>query len=721
MYRSIPAFLALALIPGCGTLCGLLGLPDDCLFGPSETGSAELKAFQSEEELSKYLTDQIEARNADFSTRQFGGALEDGDTASVSDQATGGDAAAPTSGEAGDGGQSDFSQTTIQEQGVDESDVVKTDGTHLYVISGSAGGSVLRIIDVSVPAQMVVLDEVNLDGHGREIYLHDDKIVAITQTFGGFVFLGGPTILLDPLPAQDVSIAPEPVDAVDSEEPGVIEPDPIDDVHFDRPETIVTIVDVSVKTAMTVESKTRFDGSPSSNRMIDGVLHLVISNFQNYYFDVLPRLGSPELDVSAVTPDELLPGYVRTAGDGSIDEDLVVTWRELYRPTDADGFGVVTVVSLDVDNDAAFTAVGVVAEPGLIYSSLNALYLTDTDYDFLENSRETTDIYKLTYRDRGAEPVATGTVPGRILNQYSMGEHNGYLRVATTIGSTFSALGERSGPTNGVYILNQPAGTLDVVASLDNIEPGETIRSARFLGDRGYLVTFREIDPLLTMDLSDPFRPQIMGKLEIPGFSTFLVPVDDDHLLAVGQYIPSDGFFFSWGVQLSIFDVSDFSNPQRTHNVVLGETSGASSEALYNPKAFTYFAERGLVALPLSIYEDIVFFDPVIGVTDGDTTVVSVDTDGSETGSGDAGVSLDEFDAFVPGGFEGLVVFSVSAQDGFNELGRISTRFEDAGIYWSEFTRGVFIGDDVLAVTNNGVRGAPVSDIAGVPFELLTP
>ena len=97
---------------------------------------------------------------------------------------------------------------------------------------------------------------------------------------------------------------------------------------------------------------------------------------------------------------------------------------------------------------------------------------------------------------------------------------------------------------------------------------------------------------------------EVVGELKVPGFSTFLVPIDADHLLAVGQYIPDGGFFFSSGVQLSIFDVSDFANPKLTANVVLGAESGASSEALFNPKAFTYFADRNLVALPVSIFED---------------------------------------------------------------------------------------------------------------------
>lgn len=738
--RYLPAFLALAILPGCGVLCDVLGLVGACAGSANETGSANLKPFQSEKELADYFVDQIESRNDTFADMRFFGMSDGLDLALGAEGAAGfGDPlalpSAPPSGltETSDsiGPGAGFSQTTIQEVGVDEADVVKTDGNRLYVISGAASGSILRIIDVSTRANMAVLDEVNLDGYGSDIYLHDGKIVAVTQTYGQFFGFGGPGIMIDALPAEDIAVRPGTMVGMEVAEPGMVAPGPTDEIQFNRPQTIVTVVDITTPDDATILSTTRFDGSPSSTRLIDGVLHLVISNFQDYYYDVLPMLGRPEMNDSAIETADLLPRFARSSSGGTILEGNVVTWRELYRPTDADGFGVVTVVSLDVDNDAAFTAVGVVAQPGLIYSSLNALYLTDTEYDFTGTVRETTDIYKFGYRNRSAAPVATGTVPGRILNQYSMSEHEGYLRVATTVSPTFGLLGGRSLPTNNVYVLGVSGGTLSVKGRRENIEPGETIRSARFVGDRGYMVTFEQIDPLLTLDLSDPSNPLVMGKLEIPGFSTFLVPMDEDHLLAVGQHIPDVGFFSPWSVQLSIFDVSDFSNPTRTHNVVLGEMTGASSEALQNPKALTYFAEQGLLALPVSIYEDFNGFGIAIGgVDDGIAispatepgTVVPIDPSLTDVSlvELEADQSIGVSDVYVPGGFEGLVVFSVSTQDGFGELGRISTRFEEVGVYWSQFTRGVFIGDDILAVTDNGVRGAPVSDITSVPYQLIT-
>ena len=248
-------------------------------------------------------------------------------------------------------------------------------------------------------------------------------------------------------------------------------------------------------------------------------------------------------------------------------------------------------------------------------------------------------------------------------------------------------------------------------------------------------MTFEQIDPLFTLDLSDPTNPRVVGELKVPGFSTYLVPIDQDHLLAVGQHVPPPGEFGAWGVQLSIFDVADFAQPLLMDSVTIGDDTGAYSEALYNPKAFTYFAERGTVALPVSIYEqyfggiDEVFIADDGGITSGSGGGSSGSTGATSPPSstdGDMAVADEpssddsiESEPYVPGGFDGLVVYSVSVDSGLTEIGRISTRFPESGVYWSSFTRGVFVGDDVLAVTDYGVHGAVVDQIESNRFELL--
>lgn len=729
MYRLLVLVVALAALPGCGAVTDLF----DFLSGGSpETGSAKLLPFTTEKEFVDYFSGQIDAQGnlaADergtlsgqdgvFTEGSSPGSLDPAALAPPTANLGDADTAAPTD--------TDFSQTTIQEQGVDEPDVVKTDGTYMYIINGGT----LRIVRVSPAEQLAELATVQLAGSGRDIFLHDNKVVALTETgffFGGGGFVeGGFPILGDVFDeaVSDVDIAvstadepPEPSIDTDVADIGIVEPvlPPVSS----GPTTFVTIIDISTPESPTILSTTGFEGSPSASRMIDGVLHLVVSNFQNYFFDILPRFGAPEVDTPPVESEEILPTFSRMNADGEVTTGTALTWRELYRPTDPDGYGVVTLVSLDVDDDAAFTAVGIVAEPGLVYASLNAMYLTDTEFNAFGDSRETTDIYKFAFVGRGAVPVATGSVPGRILNQYSMGEFAAHLRVATT---TFSGGTFRFQPGNNVYALAQTDDELTVVGSVENIAPGETIQSARFIGDRGFVVTFRQIDPFFTLDLADPTNLRVIGELKVPGFSTLIIPMDENHLLTVGQYIPENDPFFTRGVQLSIFDVTKFDEPRLSANVILGADTGASSEALFNPKAFTYFAEKGLVALPISIFEGFFFNDiGLIGVPiEADDSTQSAGSEETvEPGEPGQISEPAELIAPVPQGFEGVVVFDVSVEGGFTELGRISTRFEDAGIFWSSFTRGVFIGDKAYAVTNNGLRGGMIDDLADQPFELI--
>lgn len=726
------------VLPGCNLL-----FPET----PNETETA-LKAFSSEEEFRNYFRSELATRNNALADQNMLFVRGDGEAAPEADSATGG-APAPSSpgGDQAlaDEGSRDHSQTTTQEVGVDEADVVKTDGEFIYLIDDSTGErSTLRIVRANPANQLAVVAEVALDGYGREIYLHEGKVVALTATWGGPVFLGEPG-LVELRAEGDVAVDSEPgsigtgvetVESVPVEVDGGIGDgdsivvDPIEPgfapyYRYERPTVTATVIDVTDPANARVLSKTKFDGSPSSNRMIDGMLHLVIANYQNYYFDVMPRLGMADFDPGAVDIESLLPRYEQTDANGNVTSGELVSWQDVYHPVEPDGFGVVTIVSLDANNGASLRATGVVAEPGLIYSSLNALYLTNTSYDYTGLMRTTTKIYKLAYADGRAVPSAAGSVSGRILNQYSMGEHNGFLRVATTVDPVFSPEGTVTRSDNSVYCLSDASGALEVVGRIEGIAPGETIQSARFVGDRGFVVTFEQIDPLFTLDLSDPTNPRIIGELKVPGFSTFMVPLDGNHILAVGTHIPEERFG-PWGVQLSVFDVTDFANPVQKHNVVVGEADGAWSEALYDPKALTFYAEQGLVALPIYInaHYDITPF-PVDVIeeptsandeTKSDGTAPSAGTsDGGSSGADAPPVGTDE-----PEWFEGLLVYRVSADAGFTELGRISTRYENPGFYsWTSFTRGVFIGDLVYAVSNLGVRAASVADVGTIAHELF--
>ena len=226
-----------------------------------------------------------------------------------------------------------------------------------------------------------------------------------------------------------------------------------------------------------------------------------------------------------------------------------------------------------------------------------------------------------------------------------------------------------------MFVLKESNGQLDIAGRVENIAPTETIQSARFLGERGFLVTFRRIDPLFTLDLSDPTNPRIAGELKVPGFSTFMLPISENELLAVGQDADADGR--ALGMQLSIFDVSNFAAPVLKHKVAIGD-QGTWSEALHNAKAFTYFADQQVVAFPIQ-----------------------------------------ETDATTGFTFIGLTVYRATGAAGFEPLGKISTGTIDGLIAFPRFTRGVFIDDDVYAATPSIVRAAPLADVGSAPWSAI--
>jgi uncharacterized secreted protein with C-terminal beta-propeller domain len=184
-----------------------------------------------------------------------------------------------------------------------------------------------------------------------------------------------------------------------------------------------------------------------------------------------------------------------------------------------------------------------------------------------------------------------------------MDEHNGFFRIATTSGNNW---GEGSQTSNNIYILDE---TLNQVSKIENIAPGESIYAARFLGDRAYLVTFVQVDPLFTVDLSDPYNPRILGELKIPGYSEYLHPYDETHIIGIGKEVdpsidadkvhtPGAIYYTAiLGLKIALFDVSDIENPIEEAKIVIGDR-GTDSPALYDHKAFLFDREKNSLSSP---------------------------------------------------------------------------------------------------------------------------
>ncbi len=701
---GVSALLTMVLITGCG-------LDWTAILGQNtETGQAKLERFASANELKQYLVSQASPTNKYGVFAPTPTALDAAeDDAS---QATAGGASNEFSSDGesrSDSDAPDYSSTTEQEEGVHEADVVKTDGEYLYILSDG----ILNIVDAVPADSMATLSTTDVGGWGNEMYLVGNQVVTITE------------------PDSIAVYAEQAVDSMFA--PGW---------YFEQT-TVVTVIDASDPADPVVKSRTEIDGWVNTSRMIGTVLYLVVTNDLGFLdYDTTTELdtATKDADLSAMLPDIV----VEEDGTETVNGDLT-TYEDYYRPVDADGLGMTSIITMDINSPADYDAQTVVGYPSNTYVSTEALYLTDSDYTYDGEFRETTDIYKFAFSGATTSLVAAGTVPGRVLNQYSMSEHNGYLRIATTVWSSGGLFTDGS-PSNAVYILQQNGTSMEKVGTLEGLAPGETIYSARFLGDKGYLVTFEQIDPLFTLDLSDPTNPKAVGELKVPGFSTLILPMGDDHLLTIGRDTSEEfGWAFADGIRLSIFDVSDFANPQLAYHEVLGST-GTWSEALYNPKAFTYFSENDLIAFPAEMYEwGEVFFDERaksstmtnVGITT-DTVVDAVETtpienvtsNGSDPDDATSnGTEIDDVDSNgdeptdvviappTPSDyFVGLYVYRATTDNGFEYVGRISTATDSEYCYYCSpsFTRGVFIGDNVYAATSEGVQSAAVDEMDSI-------
>src|SRR5690606_13084850 len=225
--------------------------------------------------------------------------------------------------------------------------------------------------------------------------------------------------------------------------------------------------------------------------------------------------------------------------------------------------------------------------------------------DIYYESQQSTLIYRFKLSQDEVEYQNRGSVPGNILNQFSMDESGDTFRIATTTDTYSPTTGSWTG--NNLYVLNRDS--MKVTGKIEDIAPGERIKSVRFIGNRGYMVTFKNVDPLFVIDLKDPANPTILGKLKIPGWSDYLHPYDENHLIGFGREVDPKGetaeFLtseFLLGMKLSIFNVSDVANPVEMHKEIIG-ARGTTSELLYNHKALLFDKEKNLLAFPITITE----------------------------------------------------------------------------------------------------------------------
>ncbi len=309
---------------------------------------------------------------------------------------------------------------------------------------------------------------------------------------------------------------------------------------------------------------------------------------------------------------------------------------------------------------------------------------------------ETTVVHKFALGD-SISYIGKGEVLGHVLNQFSMDEYNNYFRIATTINQVSQSADNNAQVTNNVYVLDS---NLKTIGKLEDLARGEKIYSARFMGNRAYLVTFKKVDPLFVIGLENPANPIVLGKLKIPGYSDYLHPYDETHLIGLGKdAIPSETGDFAWyqGVKLSLFDVSNVSNPVELANYSIGDR-GTDSYALNDHKAFLFDKQRNLLVLPITLYQ------------------INRERNPSPVAN-----------TYGEAVFQGAYVFNVSLDNGFTLRGRVShadnDSFTKSGDYYygygTNVMRSAYIGNYLYTVSQSLVKANNLTDLTEVAYVKL--
>ncbi|MBT8224937.1 MAG: benzoate transporter [Dactylosporangium sp.] len=551
---AISATLALALAALTGCTSGRLTTLDQ---DHSVPAALQLVAFDDCETLLGELRSAAKA-NADVLGRY--GTEKSNELAQDGPAAAGGPAATR---QTGDGAASEYSGTNTHEAGVDEPDLVKTDGRRIVTVSGGS----LRVVDAASAQQT---GTVRLDAPAAQtrvaqpsnLMLFGDR--ALVLTAGG--------ILAEPGPATREAL--------------------------NGGGSRLILVDLAGQPR--VLGTYTVDGWTLDARQVGAVVRVVVRS--------APQVFGSGIDSSSV--QDWLPRYTVTSPDGEQTDH--VPCQAVSRPEHTSAASLLTILTFDLERSELGNGdpVSVVGDGQTVYSTGSSLYIAASNqWRTLtsEDNQPQTDLYRFDVTGTGKPRfTSAGSVPGWLLNQYSLSEWDGYLRVATTTaGTTGGAVPLREDtiprpsqrPTESwVYVLRRDAGLLSVAGKIGGLGKGERVYAVRFAGSTGYVVTFRQTDPLYTLDLRDPARPEVLGELKITGYSAYLHPIDGDRLIGIGQEATTQGR--TRGTQVSLFDVSNLRSPNR---LAAYHVPGGRSEAEFDPHAFLYWPGTSTLVVPLTV------------------------------------------------------------------------------------------------------------------------
>ncbi len=550
-------------------------------------------------------------------------------------------------------GSEDYSSTNVQVSGVDEADVVKNDGKYIYMLKGNT----VRIIEAYPVTSMEEVNSISFDDQNfwpNELYLDKDMLVVIGNTYDGNYFDGYDKSLVNP------------------------------SYYYHNGSTKVYIFNIANRENISLTREITLEGDYNSSRKIGNVLYTVVDQ-DNYVW--------PWNNAKTWTEDDLVPLIV---DNGTLDK-MVECTDVKYMPRQIDETNYMIVAAIPLDKNSPIEKEVIIGSSSEIYASTENLYVAQQKYSWYgwydeNDDKEETYIHKFKLDNTDITYKGMGTVPGSILNQFSMDEYDRNFRIATTLGNVWD---EENPSKNNIYILNP---NLDTIGKLEGLAPGERIYSARFMGKKGYLVTFKKVDPLFVIGLDDPKNPKVLGELKIPGFSDYLHPYDENHIIGFGldtqeasaEEIESRGIDFAWyqGIKMAMFDVSDVKNPTQKHIEIIGDR-GTNSPLNSNHKALLWSWSKGvnggaLMAFPITV-----------------TQIPQSIKDDPQAAANTYGDAV----------FQGAYVYDVNPKDGFTLRGTITQYdeeiFSDTGYYWygpQSIERIVYIGNYLYTLSQTAVK-----------------
>ena len=541
------------------------------------------------------------------------------------------------------GGERAFSDTNIQVEGVDEADLVKSDGTHIFYLAAD-----YLVVTKAWPVEeMAELGRLKIEGLAQGLYLDSASghLAVLSQVYNE---AGSP----------ESELVVRNLDAL----------------------LKLTVVDISDLSNPKNIRETYTDGLLYSSRRIGDMIYVV--SYRDVQPSTVQNAEGRKDKVEAIEKTTLddwmsmrFDSLRETDGTWSQKSEGTCDCTNVYTSERQAGYYMVSVQGLNLAQpDSEFIGSAVLGNLETVYMSDENLYLVSKEFEegpFASfDGRVESVIHKFSLTESTAGTPSykvSGKVPGWVVNSFSLDEYNGNLRVATT--SQEMTVLDGGQPSAGVYVLEDTGNEMDIAGQVDGLAPGEEVTAVRFEEDAGYVATFEQVDPLFAIDLSDPGAPAVRGELHITGFSNYLHKLDDQYLLGIGQDLDEWGAN-SQGVQVSIFDVSDLTNPTLAHKEVLSGTS--YSEAQSDHHAFNYFAEKSTLVVPA-------FLD---SAATSRMYVLGADKSGlSQKGSISHSSMLKDED---------------SVEDYW------------AYSYCSDFRRSVIIEDIVFAVSNVGISAATI-------------